>query len=208
MKRARAKKTGTAPSRKPVKAGTKTAKRAPRSAPEPGRTLVIVESPSKARTLGKILGKGYDIQSSVGHIRDLPKSRLAIDVDNGFEPEYILVRGKGAVVRNLKERASVSGRVLIASDPDREGEAIAWHLSETLGVDPGSPCRVSCLLYTSHLEHYIRLRRRDEPPAGRDQPGPPGGPFPRRVHRVQAGPARIPPSAPGGWVHPREPGQR
>ncbi len=142
VKRARAKKTGTAPSRKPVKAGTKTAKRAPRSAPEPGRTLVIVESPSKARTLGKILGKGYDIQSSVGHIRDLPKSRLAIDVDNGFEPEYILVRGKGAVVRNLKERASVSGRVLIASDPDREGEAIAWHLSETLGVDPGSPCRV------------------------------------------------------------------
>ncbi|HPK43278.1 MAG TPA: toprim domain-containing protein, partial [Synergistales bacterium] len=104
--------------------------------------MVIVESPSKARTLGKILGKGYDIQSSVGHIRDLPKSRLAIDVDNGFEPEYILVRGKGAVVRNLKERASVSGRVLIASDPDREGEAIAWHLSETLGVDPGSPCRV------------------------------------------------------------------
>ena len=121
VKRARAKKTGTAPSRKPVKAGTKTAKRAPRGAPEPGRTLVIVESPSKARTLGKILGKGYDIQSSVGHIRDLPKSRLAIDVDNGFEPEYILVRGKGAVVRNLKERASVSGRVLIASDPDREG---------------------------------------------------------------------------------------
>jgi len=136
VKRARAKKTGATPSRGSAKAGAKPAKkRASRAAPEPGRTLVIVESPSKARTLGKILGKGYDIQSSVGHIRDLPKSRLAIDVENGFEPEYILVRGKGAVVRNLKERASVSGRVLIASDPDREGEAIAWHLSETLGVE-------------------------------------------------------------------------
>jgi len=104
--------------------------------------LVIVESPSKARTLGKILGRDFDIQSSVGHIRDLPKSRLAIDLENDFEPEYILVRGKGAIARNLRERASASDRVIIASDPDREGEAIAWHLSEILGVDPDSPCRV------------------------------------------------------------------
>ena len=104
--------------------------------------MVIVESPSKARTLGKILGRDFDIQSSVGHIRDLPKSRLAIDLENDFEPEYILVRGKGAIARNLRERASASDRVIIASDPDREGEAIAWHLSEILGVDPDSPCRV------------------------------------------------------------------
>ena len=104
--------------------------------------MVIVESPSKARTLGKILGRDFDVQSSVGHIRDLPKSRLAIDLENDFEPEYILVRGKGAIARNLRQRASASDRVLIASDPDREGEAIAWHLSEILGVDPDSPCRV------------------------------------------------------------------
>lgn len=107
-----------------------------------GKTLVIVESPSKAKTLNKILGKDYDIQASVGHIRDLPKSRLAIDIENGFEPEYIVVRGKGSIARNLMNRAAVSGRVLIASDPDREGEAIAWHISSILGIDPASLCRV------------------------------------------------------------------
>lgn len=107
-----------------------------------GKTLVIVESPSKAKTLNKILGKDYDIQASVGHIRDLPKSRLAIDIENGFEPEYIVVRGKGSIARNLMNRAAVSGRVLIASDPDREGEAIAWHISSILGIDPASFCRV------------------------------------------------------------------
>lgn len=139
-----AKKAGTAPSRKTTKARTrsKPGEKASRSGIKAGRTLVIVESPSKARTLSKILGREYDIQSSVGHIRDLPKSRLAIDIENGFEPEYILVRGKGDIARNLRERASVSGRVLIASDPDREGEAIAWHLSGILGIDPTSPCRV------------------------------------------------------------------
>ncbi len=139
-----AKKTGTAPSRRTTKSRTrsKPVKKASQSGKKAGRTLVIVESPSKARTLSKILGREYDIQSSVGHIRDLPKSRLAIDIENGFEPEYILVRGKGDIARNLRERASVSGRVLIASDPDREGEAIAWHLSGILGIDPTSLCRV------------------------------------------------------------------
>jgi len=138
----KAKKAPPAPSRKQSKPRAKAEKKSSRAGIKPGRTLVIVESPSKARTLGKILGKDFDIQSSVGHIRDLPKSRLAIDLENDFEPEYILVRGKGAIARNLRERASASSRVLIASDPDREGEAIAWHLSEILGVDPDSPCRV------------------------------------------------------------------
>lgn len=130
--------------RKPARSGSRTVKKskAREAKIKAGRTLVIVESPSKARTLNKILGSDYDIQSSVGHIRDLPKSRLAIDVDKGFEPEYILVRGKGDIARNLRNRASVSGRILIASDPDREGEAIAWHLSEILEIDPSSPCRV------------------------------------------------------------------
>ncbi len=141
-RRSKTKKTESAPSRKQAKARAKPGKKLSRTSIKPGQTLVIVESPSKARTLGKILGRDFDVQSSVGHIRDLPKSRLAIDLENDFEPEYILVRGKGAIARNLRQRASASDRVLIASDPDREGEAIAWHLSEILGVDPDSPCRV------------------------------------------------------------------
>lgn len=109
---------------------------------EPGKTLVIVESPSKAKTLKKLLGKGYDVQASVGHIKDLPKSRLAIDVERDFAPEYILIRGKGKTAADLRKRAAESGRVLLASDPDREGEAIAWHLADVLGMDPSEPCRV------------------------------------------------------------------
>ncbi|MGC9372402.1 MAG: toprim domain-containing protein, partial [Thermovirgaceae bacterium] len=95
-----------------------------------GKTLVIVESPSKAKTLKKLLGRGYDVQASVGHIKDLPKSRLAIDIENDFSPEYILIRGKGKTAADLKKRAAESKRVILASDPDREGEAIAWHLAD------------------------------------------------------------------------------
>lgn len=137
------KKTAGAPKPAKPKGTAKAARKTiSRGAIPGGKTLVIVESPSKAKTLNKILGKDYDIQASVGHIRDLPKSRLAIDIDNGFAPEYIVVRGKGAIARNLRERAAASGRVLIASDPDREGEAIAWHISDILGIDPASLCRV------------------------------------------------------------------
>lgn len=107
-----------------------------------GKTLVIVESPSKAKTLAKILGSKYTVKSSVGHIRDLPKSRLAIDIENGFAPEYILVKGKAAIKNELASLAKTASKVIMASDPDREGEAIAWHLCELLGVDPASPCRV------------------------------------------------------------------
>jgi DNA topoisomerase-1 len=107
-----------------------------------GKTLVIVESPSKAKTLKKLLGSGYDVQASVGHIKDLPKSRLAIDIENDFSPEYILIRGKGKTAADLRKRAAESKRVILASDPDREGEAIAWHLSDVLGMDPETPCRV------------------------------------------------------------------
>ncbi|NLA91652.1 MAG: type I DNA topoisomerase [Synergistaceae bacterium] len=109
---------------------------------EGGKTLVIVESPTKARTLAKILGTGYTVKSSVGHIRDLPKSRLAIDIENDFAPEYILVKGKAPVKNELLALAKKAPQVIMASDPDREGEAIAWHLCELLGVDPASPCRV------------------------------------------------------------------
>ncbi|HNX25601.1 MAG TPA: type I DNA topoisomerase [Spirochaetota bacterium] len=95
-------------------------------------TLVIVESPSKAKTINKYLGDKYIISSSVGHIIDLPKSRLAIDVDNGFKPDYITIRGKAKILNELKKQAGSVKNVLLATDPDREGEAISWHLSNAL----------------------------------------------------------------------------
>ena len=107
-----------------------------------GRVLVIVESPSKAATLSGMLGRGYVVRSSKGHMKDLPKSRLAIDIEHDFAPEYILVKGKATLKNELLKLASESSHVLLASDPDREGEAIAWHLAEILGVDLNEKCRV------------------------------------------------------------------
>ncbi|MBN1885625.1 MAG: type I DNA topoisomerase [Candidatus Krumholzibacteriota bacterium] len=94
--------------------------------------LVVVESPAKARTIKKYLGKGYTVKASVGHIRDLPKRELGIDVEDGFKPKYVNVRGKSKVIKELRDEAKKSDRVLLATDMDREGEAIAWHLSEIL----------------------------------------------------------------------------
>ena len=101
------------------------------------QTLVIVESPAKAKTIGKFLGRSYTIKPSMGHIRDLPRSQFGVDVENGFEPRYITIRGKGEIVKDLKTAAGKAGRVLLATDPDREGEAIAWHLQHLLGLPPG-----------------------------------------------------------------------
>jgi len=97
--------------------------------------LVIVESPAKAKTLGRMLGKGYTIKASIGHIRDLPKSRIGVDVEKNFTPKYVVSREKKAVVKELKEQASKSKAVILATDPDREGEAIAWHLAETISSE-------------------------------------------------------------------------
>jgi DNA topoisomerase-1 len=103
----------------------------------PASNLIIVESPSKARTLSKFLGSDYDVRASMGHVVDLPHSKLGIDVDNGFEPDYTVIKGKEAPLRDLKKAASKSKRVLLAADPDREGEAIAWHIAKQLGlIDP------------------------------------------------------------------------
>ncbi len=107
-----------------------------------GKTLIVVESPTKAKTLTKILGPRYVVKASVGHIVDLPKSRLAIDIENNFKPEYILVKGKAAIKKELQAAAANAENVLLAADPDREGEAIAWHVAELLGVDPSDNCRV------------------------------------------------------------------
>ncbi|MBR2779129.1 MAG: type I DNA topoisomerase [Firmicutes bacterium] len=106
------------------------------------KALVIVESPSKARTIGRILGSRYKVIASVGHVRDLPKSRLGIDKENNFEPHYINIRGKGDVIKSLKKEAKAASRVLLATDPDREGEAISWHIAYLLGLDPETPCRI------------------------------------------------------------------
>lgn len=106
------------------------------------KTLVIVESPSKARTIGKFLGSRYKVIASAGHVVDLPKSRLAVDIDNNFEPEYINVRGRGDIIREIKKEASAAGRILLATDPDREGEAISWHIANLLGLDATEPIRI------------------------------------------------------------------
>src|SRR3990172_3729285 len=95
--------------------------------------LVIVESPAKARTIGKYLGSAYEVAASVGHVRDLPTKELGVDVDNGFEPQYVTIRGKSKVLTELKKLAKNAETVILATDPDREGEAIAYHVAEQLG---------------------------------------------------------------------------
>lgn len=107
------------------------------------KTLVIVESPAKAKTIEKFLGKShYTVKASVGHVRDLPKSTLGVDIDNDFEPRYINIRGKGDLIKELKKEAKKSKKVYLATDPDREGEAISWHLAYILGIDENDECRI------------------------------------------------------------------
>ena len=105
------------------------------------KTLVIVESPTKAKTIEKFLGKQFTVKSCMGHIRDLPKSSFGVDVEHDFAPHYITIRGKGDVIKTLKDESKKADRILLASDPDREGEAIAWHLQQYLGVD-NQNCRI------------------------------------------------------------------
>ena len=106
------------------------------------KNLVIVESPSKAKTIGKFLGSGYKVIATVGHIRDLPKSKLGIDIDNNYEPDYIAIRGKGDIIKALKKEAKEASKIYLATDPDREGEAISWHLTYILGIEKDKPCRI------------------------------------------------------------------
>ncbi|WP_269409248.1 type I DNA topoisomerase [Lentibacillus daqui] len=104
--------------------------------------LVIVESPAKAKTIERYLGKKYKVEASMGHVRDLPKSQMGVDTENNFKPKYITIRGKGDVLKNLKSAAKKAKKVYLAADPDREGEAIAWHLAHSLNIDEHSDCRV------------------------------------------------------------------
>ena len=96
--------------------------------------LVIVESPAKAKTIQKYLGAGYEVVASVGHVRDLPKTLLGVDIDNGFKPRYMDIPGKTSLIRQLREKAANADVVYLATDPDREGEAISWHLAQILGL--------------------------------------------------------------------------
>ncbi len=107
------------------------------------KKLLIVESPAKAGTIKKYLGSDYKVLASMGHIIDLPKSQLGVDVENGFEPRYITIRGKGELLTQLKKEAKKADKIYLATDPDREGEAISWHLARALNIDAESKCRVT-----------------------------------------------------------------
>jgi DNA topoisomerase-1 len=132
-----------------------------------GPSLVIVESPAKAKTIKKYLGRSYDVRASVGHVKDLPKSKMGVDIEKGFRPEYDVIKGKAKVLSEIKRAARDASRVFLATDPDREGEAIAWHISEELGAEGGDD-RVRRVLFNEitknaiqkAIEHPIDLDRR------------------------------------------------
>lgn len=107
-----------------------------------GQRLVIVESPAKAKTIGKYLGKNYIVEASMGHVRDLPKSQLGVDVENNYSPKYITIRGKGDLLDKLRKAAKKSEKIYLATDPDREGEAISWHLARVLNINEAEKCRI------------------------------------------------------------------
>ena len=107
-----------------------------------GQNLVIVESPAKAKTIAKYLGKNYTVEASMGHVRDLPKSKMGVDIENNYEPKYISIRGKGELIDKLRKAAKKADKVYLATDPDREGEAISWHLAKLLKISEDSQCRI------------------------------------------------------------------
>src|SRR5690625_1913017 len=119
------KKTATKKKRKPIK-----------------KDLVIVESPAKAKTIERYLGRKYVVRASNGHVRDLPRSQMGVDVENNYEPKYITIRGKGDVLKELRKEAKKANKIYLAADPDREGEAIAWHLAHAINVDESTESRV------------------------------------------------------------------
>ena len=101
------------------------------------KSLIIVESPAKARTITKYLGRGYTVVASVGHLKDLPTSKLGVDLENDFQPQYVTIKGKSQVLSDIKKKAKEADKIFLAPDPDREGEAIAWHIAEELGGKTG-----------------------------------------------------------------------
>ncbi len=124
------------------------------------KVLVIVESPAKAKTIGKFLGKKYTVKASMGHVRDLPKSQFGVDVEHDFAPKYITIRGKGDILKELRAASKKADKILLAPDPDREGEAIAWHLQHLLKIDEKEPCRIEFNEITKHaIEDAVKHPR-------------------------------------------------
>jgi len=136
----------------PARAGKSTAARKAGGA---GPSLVVVESPAKAKTIKKYLGRGFDVKASVGHVKDLPKSKIGVDIENGFEPAYDVIKGKAKVLSEIKRAAKNADRVFLATDPDREGEAIAWHIAEELGAGGGNE-RVRRVLFNEITKNAIQ----------------------------------------------------
>ncbi|MCR5559980.1 MAG: type I DNA topoisomerase [Schwartzia sp.] len=151
---------------------TKTAKKparktaAKKESKKAQKTLVVVESPAKAKTIEKYLGRNFVVRASMGHLRDLPKSQFGIDVENDFEPKYINIRGKGDLIKDLKKEAKGAGKIYLASDPDREGEAIAWHLAYILGIDPEENCRI---IFNEITKPAIQAAVKDPQPINLDR---------------------------------------
>ena len=166
-----------------------------------GRTLVIVESPKKARSINKFLGSGFVVKASMGHVRDLPKRRLGLDVANRYEPSYEIMPAKKDTIAELKREAAKADMVYLATDPDREGEAIAWHLQEALGLPDERVRRVMFHEITeTRRQGGVQPRRPDQHGHGQR---PAGAAVPRPVRRLSAQPAaleqgRPPPRAPAG----------
>jgi len=121
-----------------------------------GSRLLIVESPAKARTIGRYLDDSYVVKASVGHVRDLPKKDLGVDIENDFEPHYVTIRGKGKVVKELKQAAKGADQVLLATDPDREGEAIAFHVADQLGYKSKNGRRFKRVLFEEITPEGVR----------------------------------------------------
>ena len=117
------------------------------------KSLIIVESPTKAKTLSKYLGRNYQILASVGHLKDLPKSKLGIDLENNFDPHYIVIRGKSKILKDIKASAKKAKEIFLAPDPDREGEAIAWHIAEELN---GKGHQVHRVLFNEITEKAVK----------------------------------------------------
>ena len=125
-------------------------------------TLVIVESPAKAKTIGKFLGNKYKVVASNGHVRDLPKSQLGVQIDKNFEPKYITLRGRGDVLERIRKEAKSAEKVFLATDPDREGEAISWHLAQVLKLDETSKCRI---VFNEITSTAVKTRSRARDPS-------------------------------------------
>ncbi|HXG70140.1 MAG TPA: toprim domain-containing protein, partial [Gemmatimonadaceae bacterium] len=142
-KTAARKTTARTTAKKATRARKTTSKIAEDEAPsEPGSTsLVIVESPAKAKTIGKYLGRAYKVRATIGHVRDLPEKKMGIDIENGFEPDYVTIPGKEKTVAELKSAARDSREIFLATDPDREGEAIAWHVAQQIKTKNGARIR-------------------------------------------------------------------